>query len=768
MKTQPHKDGKEAVPDYDVVVVGGGMAGVFAALGASKHTENVLLIEQSSRLGGQGTLTGERGFCGDIKRVNTPFQQILEGLRRFGALGPYKPTSGGTWFKGEILAFLLQEKVLTSGVDLLFHTCLVDATSHKGEVQELLIFNKSGLQRIKAKCLVDCTGDGDLAAMAGFPTVKGGKPHNPDGTVEEDMNLQLPMSLCFWMEDVGEKVNTVLPPGCPQWENDEDLPMTSVKRTNPYSVFVKMKVIGGDSTDGNSYSRAEIRARRHMTALAYYLQTKGYRREKYDTYEISHVSPGLGVREGRRIVGEYVMSEDDVRKGRRFADAVAVGTYQIDYHWPHILQRAGTGVTPVVPPYQIPLRSLIPKGGKNIAVAGRCVSGDQMAMASFRVMTTCAQTGLAAGTVCGIAAKVGMDVSQVDPRKVQGAIRKLGQVLDTTPYREHRRQKRKVSELVMDDLNLESCYESTHIELENGETLVAWSGRKDPGTRTGIWTARRAEEQWSSPTRTLADHQVEYRNPVLHSDDHGGIYLFYRVIESGQGSHARLQVSQDGGRSWSPARDILSQEDYPGGDFHQVVASHGDEWLIPISRIDGQTQHISFALSKDKGDSWQIAHDISLDDIPSGDKIRPVIWESEPGKMHMLVCTGSSPVYRSDSHDSGRTWSRAQITELKGEEPYMDLTKMNGGQLVLGHYPSTRMEGESGRVSLVLALSEDNGKSWPHRYRIQDRGNRPGKEVVFSNPALTPSPEGISLTCIYGGGNIAFRRLSVEHIRGEI
>jgi len=439
-----HEGEGQARLGYDVVVVGGGIAGVFAAIGASTLGSRVLLVDQNASLGGQGTITGERGFCGDVLHVNRPFAEILESLRKHHALGPVTPTSGGTTFDGEILAFLLQEKVLAGGVEILFHTSLVDVAAARGRVSSLMLHNKSGLQRVKGRYVIDCTGDGDLAAMAGFPTVKGGEVHGPNGRLSPGLTLQLPMSLCFWMEDVGSRVEALLPPGCPTWKGDEDMPMTSIGQVSPHTIFVKMKVIVGDVTVGKSYSEAEIRARRQMMGLVYHLQTKGYRGRLYDTFRLRHVSPGLGIREGRRIVGEYVLTETDVRKGRHFPDAVAVGSYQIDYHWPDILQRAGTGITDMVPPYQIPFRCLVPKGGKNILAAGRCISGDQMAMSSFRVMATCAQTGFAAGLACGLASKMRVDLPKLDVRTLQQTLRRYGQLLNTTSYRRYRGQRRMV------------------------------------------------------------------------------------------------------------------------------------------------------------------------------------------------------------------------------------------------------------------------------------------------------------------------------------
>jgi hypothetical protein len=742
----------------DIVVVGGGMAGTFAALGAKRRAERVLLIEQNASLGGQGTVTGERGFCGDFLHVNDPFEEILSDLKRFGALGPIKPTSGGVTFNGEILAFLLQEKLLAAGVEVLFHTTLVGADQADGRVTGMKVFNKSGLQTVTADYVIDCSGDGDLAAMAGFPTDKGGIPRNPDGTLEPDLKLQLPMSLCFWMEDTGERVDPILPPRCPMWNDDEEIPMTTVRPVTPHSIFVKMKVIEGDSTSGESYSGAEIRAKRQMMGLVYHLQTKGYRGKVYDTYQLSHVSPGLGVREGRRIVGEYVLAEADVRSGRTFEDAVAVGTYQIDYHWPHILQRAGTGITPIVPPYHIPLRSLIPKGGRNIAVAGRCASGDQMAMASFRVMTSCAQTGLAAGMACGLAHEGGIDLTDVDARDVQRDVMSAGQDLNTTPYRRYRRDRRKRGELVLEDGGFEISGRSTVLELENNETIVAFCGRMNGSPDTGIWVARRSMESWNQPIEVLGGSDLLGRSPVLYRDGSGAVQLLHHLGTGSSGS-PRYIASEDGGRSWGAPR-VLSEDLRNVSIVNRPIALENGNWIAPCSAdlLDGGG--IFVIISTDSGRTWSRGGTVPFrsENLPDGDLLHAAVWESGAGKVGILFFGTDGRIYRSDSVDGGSTWCEASVTILSGATTGIDLVRIDEG-LVMAY--GAHEEGSA----LTLALSEDGGDSWQFR--------RPVREMVpdlgrgFSYPSLTPSPEGVSLSCTGGRDSLAFFRFSVEHIRGD-
>ena len=247
-------------------------------------------------------------------------------------------------------------------------------------------------------------------------------------------------------------------------------------------VEVKMKVVGFDAADGQSLSRAELHARRQMMGLIYYLQTKGYAGTRLDTHVLASVSRHIGAREGRRIVGEYLLTEEDVTHACTFPDAVAVGTYHLDYHWPDRVERAGTGITTMVEPYHIPLRSLVPKGAANLLVAGRSASGDQMAMSSFRIQATCAQMGFAAGTAARICQREGRDLQDAPLAAIQQAIEAGGQSLDLSAYGDYLRHLIHIREyLFADDRPFAQCHASTLVQLKNGAFLAAWFG----GTREG-------------------------------------------------------------------------------------------------------------------------------------------------------------------------------------------------------------------------------------------------------------------------------------------
>jgi hypothetical protein len=151
------------------------------------------------------------------------------------------------------------------------------------------------------------------------------------------------------------------------------------------------------------------------------------------------VSRSIGQREGRRIVGETILSELEVRSAAEFDDAVAVGTYHLDFHWPDTDRRAGTGVTDMVEPYHIPLKAFMPRGLKNVLCPGRSLSGEQMAMSSYRVMATGAQMGFGAGKAAELSVERSIPVGELDPAELRDRIEKGGQSLDLSQYGEYLR-----------------------------------------------------------------------------------------------------------------------------------------------------------------------------------------------------------------------------------------------------------------------------------------------------------------------------------------
>jgi hypothetical protein len=398
----------------DVAVIGGGIAGVCAACAAANSGASVILVERFATTGGMMTNGGVKGFCGETAGQGEVFDTIISMLEGFGAIESYQPynyeTGDNRQFKHGLLSVVLQEILLRRGVKLLLHTRFVDVImADNGQISTVVLRGQSGPEALLAKQFIDCTGEAEVAFLGGGETMKG---RSLDG-------LQLPMSLNYFVREVAAKDrNNEVPEGLFEKINkSEDLPMTSIWPNDPIGKEIKIKIIGFDSTDTESLSQAEIMARQRMMQVLDYHQ-----RIDKKNWLLDYVSPIIGIREGRRIVGDYILTEDDVRTGKVFEDGIAVGTYYIDAHDPTTDKRVAQihdFNKRKVSPYQIPLRSLIARDFNNLWMAGRNFSSDYFALGSARVATSAAMMGQAAGIAATIAATEDCHSREIDSSKVQ-------------------------------------------------------------------------------------------------------------------------------------------------------------------------------------------------------------------------------------------------------------------------------------------------------------------------------------------------------------
>lgn len=405
----------------DVAVLGGGIAGVSAACAAARDGASVILVERFAVTGGNATVGGVANWSGETRGQGAIFDEIIRMQEAWDSIvpypGPYKHHSKERIFDHEILAVILQELLLRHGVKLLLHTQLVDVRTKKDRITEVMVCGPSGPEALRAQVFIDCTGEAMVAHTAGFSTMKG---RDKDG-------VTLPPSMMCFVRKVSGGSTPQLPKG---WFKPvvkaEDLPMTSVWPNGPGGNALKIKVIGFDVTDTESMTALEILARRRMFEVLDY-----YQRVKKQPWLFDHCSPRIGIREGRRIVGDYVLTVDDVKKGREFDDAIARGCYLLDCMSPDIEKRVAmvNDEEAHVPPYQIPMRSVIARDSSNLLMAGRCFSADQLALSSARIMPTCAMMGQAAGMLAGMAVKLNSDPRKVDAQLVRRKIEKNGAVL---------------------------------------------------------------------------------------------------------------------------------------------------------------------------------------------------------------------------------------------------------------------------------------------------------------------------------------------------
>lgn len=435
--------------EADVLIVGGGPAGIGAALGAAMSGAKVVLAERYGFLGGSATAALVTIFMSFYTRQPQPEQPgattllptdhgqgepVIEGVlktlvnrmvERGGAIPPSPETGYVVPFDPEVLKLVTLELLDEAGVQFLFHSLATDIIGESNKVEGVVFETKSGPVAIKAKTVVDCTGDGDVAEKAGAPFQIG---RTVDGSVQ-------PMTLMFTMGEFNKKAFEGYVRRHPdQWHGvhglwdlvqeateaeeldlaREDVLFFATPHQHAVSVN-STRVIRVQGTSVWDLTYAESEGRRQMGQLAAFL------RRYVPGFEKAHIAQSgssIGVRETRRIVGEYQLTLDDILTARKFDDAIARGSYPIDIHNP---DGAGTTLKHLPPgeAYDIPLRCLIPRKTENLLVAGRCISGTHEAHSSYRVMPIAIATGQAAGVCAALAARAGRAVRDIPAWVVQ-------------------------------------------------------------------------------------------------------------------------------------------------------------------------------------------------------------------------------------------------------------------------------------------------------------------------------------------------------------
>ncbi len=415
----------------DVAVLGGGPAGLCAAVAAAQEGADVLLVERYGFLGGMATAGLVNPFMAfqtappdapkSLKLVNGGLLQEIIG--RLSEAGGYEAEQQA--FDPEVFKHVAQEMVLEAGVRLRLHTMLMGALVEEWRVILAGLVSKSGQETIWAEVFIDATGDADLAAWAGAEYEQG-RPE--DGLCQ-------PMTLNFRMGGVEPdlmpsrtEINALYDAARRRGEIDNPrenvLWFYTTRRGEIH--FNTTRVVGKQATDARDLTAAEIEARRQVRQMVAFL-----RREVPGFAQAYLLATGtqIGMRESRRVLGDYVLTAEDVLSARDFADGVARGCYPVDIHNP-----AGTGtVIEPVPPgrsYAIPYRCLTPVGFENLLVAGRPISCDHAAHSSLRVMPIAMNVGEAAGVAAARALNERGQVRAVEVESLRQRLRDRGAVID--------------------------------------------------------------------------------------------------------------------------------------------------------------------------------------------------------------------------------------------------------------------------------------------------------------------------------------------------
>jgi glycine/D-amino acid oxidase-like deaminating enzyme len=416
------------------VVVGGGSAGSSAAISSARHGASTLLVDRLPFLGGTSTAVLDTFYAfytpGEAVRrvVGGMGWEVVEHLTTAGVAFERPNTYGagtGVTYDPEVLKVIWERLAEEAGVEILLHTWATGVQMRDGRMSAVRLWNKGGESTVEAGAIVDASGDADLCAMAGVayedatstPNLQSLSTIFRVANVDVDRAASLPKpELWALMREAANGGAYRLPRLEGSWH----------RTPHPGVVTVHMtRVPNVDATDPRQLTKAELEGRRQVQEYLRFL------RDLVPGFEgavLVATSPGIGVRESRRVVGDYRLTREDVLEARRFADEIALCGAPIEDHI------AGTDTRWTYVPhsgvYGIPYRCLLPSAVEGLLVAGRCFSATHDAHASARSMATCMAMGQAAGTAAALAVASGTTPRSIKVEALRQSLAEDGALLD--------------------------------------------------------------------------------------------------------------------------------------------------------------------------------------------------------------------------------------------------------------------------------------------------------------------------------------------------
>lgn len=404
---------------YDLIVVGGGISGVAAAVSGAREGLSVLLIEQSGALGGAMSNSLVYPYMSHSLKHDDGSRQMLSA----GIFTEMKERREQyTDLSWETYKFVFDDMVQEAGVEVLFHGTVFETVTEGEKIRSVKVAAKSGILTFAADFFIDASGDGDLMAMSGCEFQLG---RESDGFCQ-------PMTTCFRL--AGVDIPLFKEEG-PALQRSYKAHQAEGKISNPRENILYFigpgegvlhlnttRVVKHDPTDPFAVSRAEILARKQVKEMTDFLKSHS---KACANATLVYVANHIGVRESRKLKGVHILTAEELKACVQFEDSIALGRYDIDIHNP-----LGTGTYIYSFKkgefYSIPYRSLLPKEYDNLLVAGRCLSADHEAHSSVRIMPICACLGQAAGTAAALAKKTGTTAHSVDIKALQTLLRQNG------------------------------------------------------------------------------------------------------------------------------------------------------------------------------------------------------------------------------------------------------------------------------------------------------------------------------------------------------
>ena len=466
--------------EYDVIVAGGGPAGMCAAIAAGRAKLKTLIVEGTGMLGGVSTsgalpfmLGKTSGSIPFLKMVEQNlqyedlphpmeavagiFDEIIERIKQeHGGVGPCKLAQTDRYpglsrlgchdeftFDLEVGKRVFDEMVTESGAEILYYTQAFDVKLEGNRIKGVFLVNKDGLSYVPTKAVIDCTGDADLISRAGYATYKG----------EKETGKTAGISFIIHIENIDSgAIERYLKQGGHPWFFDacqkaiDEHPELSLPRHLIIFPMIQDGVFminggtthnGFDGTSAEDLTKLTLIGRQRAKHLVEYVFKKHIPGAENCRLRLSATTPG--VRETRRIVGEYTLTAQDMLEGKIFTDTIALAGRHFDL--PRGAKTKEEGVGDQQPFADkglsvrnriacIPYSAMIPKGSANILAAGRCIAADGQALGPVRIMSTCMAIGQAAGIAVAIALKTGKDFKEIDITRLRAEIRQAGGIVD--------------------------------------------------------------------------------------------------------------------------------------------------------------------------------------------------------------------------------------------------------------------------------------------------------------------------------------------------